>query len=494
MDRREHLLVVAFCMMAAARVFVFAAAFPLFNNVDEQAHFDIVMKYSHGQVPRGMEPVSVESAQVFALCSSPEYFSTPERFPGGQFPPPLWTRPRYEVQAELQQTVATWQGLRNPECFQAPLYYATAGAWKRLGEWSGQRECFLAFWIRFLNVPLVALLVWLGHIGARQAFPDNRFARVAVVALLASLPQDTFYGVDNDVLSPLCFGAVFVCVTRWLQAGTPTPALAVATGLAMAATFLVKTSNVPPLAVAGAALVLDVLGRARHGAQRNSRRALVMLAVAAVVPMGLWMLRSWIVFGDVIASAKEIEVVGWSPKPFAAWWAHPLFSPAGLWKFTKELTTRFWRGEFAWHGEAVASPAADAFYVASSLVFPGLAVSAMVPARPAAKRQSSRVFWFGLATIAASVALLVHVSIAFDFGDHFYPSRGNPFLTSGRLVSGTVIPFLLLYVYGVDCVLARAKSWQKYGLLAAIVSLLTATEVIATGPVFASRYNWFHLW
>jgi len=44
----------ALCVIAAARVFIFSAAFPFFNNVDEQDHADMVVKYAHGYLSRGL--------------------------------------------------------------------------------------------------------------------------------------------------------------------------------------------------------------------------------------------------------------------------------------------------------------------------------------------------------------------------------------------------------------------------------------------------------
>ncbi len=65
---------------------------------------------------------------------------------------------------------------------------------------------------------------------------------------------------------------------------------------------------------------------------------------------------------------------------------------------------------------------------------------------------------FALASFAASVAFLAITSMAFDFGACFYPSRAHPFFTSGRLITGALIPFVILYVHGLDRVLARMKS------------------------------------
>ena len=88
-DRFEARLVVALCLIAAARVFFFSAAFPFFGNVDESAHVDLVVKYSRGHVPR--EPVErydTETARLVARYQTLEYVQQPTRFPMG-FPRPL---------------------------------------------------------------------------------------------------------------------------------------------------------------------------------------------------------------------------------------------------------------------------------------------------------------------------------------------------------------------------------------------------------------------
>ena len=48
-------MVAAFSLVAAVRVAIFTAAFPFFNSVDESVHFDLVCKYSHGELPRGLD-------------------------------------------------------------------------------------------------------------------------------------------------------------------------------------------------------------------------------------------------------------------------------------------------------------------------------------------------------------------------------------------------------------------------------------------------------
>ena len=50
--KHERLIIAVLCVIGAIRIFVFNAAFPPFNNVDEQAHFDLVYKYAHGNIPK----------------------------------------------------------------------------------------------------------------------------------------------------------------------------------------------------------------------------------------------------------------------------------------------------------------------------------------------------------------------------------------------------------------------------------------------------------
>ena len=49
---RELKMILLLCLVASVRVFIFSAAFPFFNPVDEQRHFDLAVKYSQGHVPR----------------------------------------------------------------------------------------------------------------------------------------------------------------------------------------------------------------------------------------------------------------------------------------------------------------------------------------------------------------------------------------------------------------------------------------------------------
>lgn len=492
---RERWLVLLLCGAAALRVSIFSLGLPFFNNVDEHAHFDLVVKYSRGELPRRrLEAVSAESAGYLARYGTPEYFHGPGAFPGGRIPLPIWTAPTELVRDVLRERESAWRARNNHESSQPPLYYALAGAWLALGRALGVEGPHLLYWIRLLNAPLAAALVWLAHRVAHELFPGRSFVRLAVAMLAALLPQDAFYSIQSDVLSPLTFAAAFLGATRVLYAGSPGASTAAATGLATAACVLVKLGNLPLLAVVLLATASRAWGPARAGVPRASRSQLILLLLCATLPVGLWMLWSEIAFGDPTGSSGKIEHLGWTLKPLGQWLPHPILTPAGLWTFWSESMDSFWRGEIVWHGERLASPIADAFYRTSSAILPGLALAGLLRRRGESPRLARQALWLAFWSFAAQLASFAALSTAFDFGGSFYPSRAHPYFTSGRLLGGALVPFLLLYALGLDRLLARLpRPGLRWLALAGLGLLVTASEAVANREVFESGYNWFHL-
>src|ERR1700677_3502988 len=103
---KEQKMVWWICLAAAVHVFVFAAAFPVFNQLDEGCHFDLVVRYSHGQLPRGLQPMCREASLYLLTYRSPEFAGLPQQNPGGRFPTPSWTLPGSD-QKKLFQIAAT---------------------------------------------------------------------------------------------------------------------------------------------------------------------------------------------------------------------------------------------------------------------------------------------------------------------------------------------------------------------------------------------------
>lgn len=481
------------CLVAGARTFVFCAGFPFFNNADEQAHFDVVLKYSQGHLPRGMERFSAESARYFVQYGSLEFFMSPDAFPDGSFPPPTWASTAEGTSAAVSDSEQAWSDATNPESWQPPLYYAIAGLWLKLGQLSGFSDGHLLYWLRFLNVFFVAALVWLSFLAAREFFPQQEWVALCVPGLVAFIPQDMFYGIENDNLSPLLFGAVFICLIRWWRAEVMSPLLAVCLGLSMSATYLTKLSNAPLLAVALFIVILKVFSAVRSGNLSRTLPALGIFSACVIIPVGAWMIWMHHAFGDAIGSSTHIELSGWTRKPFTAWWHHPIFTWHGAWGFLSKLLASFWRGEFIWHGKRLASAAADYFYVISSLLLIGI-TALHLPRLARSDKVTAQIVSFALLSFIAAVLFLAFISIRFDFGDSVYPSRSEPYLWSGRYITGALIPFMIVYVYGLDLALRwTRRTWPVLATVLIIVTAVTVSEIRVNRPVFSSDYNWFHL-
>ncbi|HEY5297051.1 MAG TPA: DUF2142 domain-containing protein [Verrucomicrobiae bacterium] len=503
-ESRERKLVFLFCLLAAVHVFIFCAAFPFFNNMDEIPQFDLVVKYAHGHLPRGLEPMGEASSLYTMTYNSPEFISLPKKFPGGHYPTPFWKQPGQSQKvlrdAAFQKADASWRVAKNLpfwtnyESSQQPLYYALAGLWWHAGQWLGLAGLPLVYWVRFLNIFFVAALTWTGYAAARLIFPDQLFLRLGVPAMLAFFPQQTFYSIQNDVLSPLCFGAAFIFLIKLLRAEIPPARLGIFTGVALAATFLAKISNAPMLFVAVIAIAFKMFQSAKAGKLRAAWPAFASLIFCAGAPIAGWLAWSKYAFGDWTGAAEKLRFITWTLKPVNEWWPHPIFTLQGFWTFLSGLLVTFWQGEFRWHAQPLDLPVVDAFYVVPTLCFLVLAIIGLAPRFAIATAPQRRALWLSLACVVAGVAFLAFLSIIYDFGICINPSRGHPFLTSGRLMLGTLIPFLLLYLYGINFLLRGEKNkWLRAITLAGIILFMLASEIITDGPVFFSQYNWYHL-
>jgi len=155
----------------------------------------------------------------------------------------LWKQTGPQVEPDIAATKAAWSGEINFESSQPPLYYIVTSIWWWLGKRIGLLGIQALYWIRFLNVLLIALVVWLSYVTAQMIAPERVEFRVGVPLLIAFLPQNVFYAINNDILSPLCFGLLFLCSLQWLRAQTGSVWLGAVTGLAGAAAYLTKLST-----------------------------------------------------------------------------------------------------------------------------------------------------------------------------------------------------------------------------------------------------------
>lgn len=490
--RLQNKIVLLLCFLSAIHVFIFSAAFPFFNNVDEPMHFDLMLKYSHGHVPRKLEKISPDSAAYLALFSSCAYFGTPEKF-GGQMPPPPWTEPADKMQHDFLANSAAWQAQDNYEVSQAPLYYVFAGLWWHLGKCLSFHDGGLLYWLRFLNITLVSALVWLGYAAARTLFPKNLFMQISVPALIAFMPQTAFYSIGNDVLSALCFGVTFICLLKWLSSETPSVLLGAATGLAFAATYLSKMTNLPLLIVAVAALMFKTAQLLRSGKLKKSLPALAAFLCCAAPPMLAWMIWCKSNFGDLTGSKIKMGYLTWTVKPFGEWWHHPLFTPTGLWTYLSGQLETFWQGEFLWHARPLALPGTGLVYSIFSLAMLALVSSILISRLSSTTPAQRQGLQLSLVCFIAGLGFFAFLSIIYDFHDSPNPSREHPYFQAGRMMLGALVPFLMVIVYGLDCALVRFNTKAKFVTLTAIISCLFVVEIATDWPVFNNSYNWFHL-
>jgi uncharacterized membrane protein len=491
---RERRAVAFLCALAGVRVIVHTLAFPLFDNMDEQLQFDLVVAYSRGHVPHAIEPIGAEAAATIARFGSPEYFAAPEDFPDGHYPPPSWSRPVDEVAARLASETAGWRRFPSQLSLAPPLYYAIAGGWLAAGRALGLGEAAQPYWVRALNAVFVAALVGLSYAVARRVFSARHFASLAVPALVALLPQDAYYSIQSEALSPLVSGAAFLGLLVFARSEVPDVRAAGLTGVALAATGLTHLANLPLLAAAGGWIAIHVARRVASGALRPTLPALIALTVCAALPFGAWLVHNQLAHGDFTGSAARAALQTWTRKPISQWWPHPIFTLPGLALFWQELSVSLWRGEIIWHGRPLAWRAADLWYCLSSALFLAVAALRLLP-RFGVDRDERGALAFALACFGASLAYLAMVSVAFDFGESFYPSRDHPFFTSGRYLSCVLVPYALLYVAGLETLLARVRAdTVRFAALGGILLFATVSEVAVNRVAFASDYNAFALW
>ena len=133
-----------------------------------RSHFDLVVRYSQGDIPRALAPPCAEALPYIAIFGTPEYLWPPESQPGGHFAPPPWKLPMADVRAKL---LAPGNFLeRNRE---KPRGFAAAALLRRrrrlvaaLGKTRLRGRSRLLYWLRFFNV--------VGHRGARPGWAGLR--------------------------------------------------------------------------------------------------------------------------------------------------------------------------------------------------------------------------------------------------------------------------------------------------------------------------------
>ncbi len=460
-------------VVAGLRLVAAMDAAPLFGPVDEQHHFDMVLKAARHQA--GSERFLGESAVIFAECGSREYLEEPRLF---RTPP------------SRAAIVAGWSRALNREFLEPPVYYLLAGSWLRLGERTGRSGCRLAYWVRWLNVPFYLAIILVAAALTKDWYPDRVHVGRGVILLLAVLPQDCFVFMTNDAPVALLAGTGFWLMARPMRQ-RPWPRLSAALGGAcLTLAMLTKLVAIP---IAGVFLALPVMGviRATPGPGRHRALGIAALAWAgALLPVLAW--RWWAASPGGVAGAvvEKLLTARIEPASLSRALAHPLLTWTGTSLFIRDFLSSFWLGEAYWHGAPPVRGIASAVVVATTL--------AALPAAafPGAGRRDARWLMEGVAVAAVVVMALILAifSVTHDFSRSEYPSAAYPYLTSGRLAMGTLLPFLFAWVSGLDR-LARRVGWPRGGaILVGVTALaLSFRSVGFVLQAMASPVNWFHL-
>jgi len=504
---REKPIIAVLVTLTALRVATYSLAFPFFNNVDEQMHADLVIKIARGYWPKERwEPYDAESTRLFGLHTSPEYFARSDfRDIGGRWKL-LRDRPPQVAAAIKRQHKASWSGIGNHEAHTPPIYYLLPAIGYQVGRWAGLGGVERLYLARLVNVPIVALFVWLAYRFCRRWYPDRPEIRIGVPLLLTFLPQDLFYSLNSDVLSPLAYTAFLMLLLAWHHARAPRARLGVALGLTMGLTFLIRYTNFVLLILAGVLGVAKLRAMSREGRGLIGVRAVSTVAFSAAAPVAICFLRNAIFLGDLTGTQAKLEMQGseWTLNTLRGVLGHPIFTFEGISTFWHSLFSTFWRGETVWYSQPVAHEWMDCFYSVSTAALWLAATAALAMAwrragRGAAPQAGDRsrlsiahaVVWTSPLLGVLSLAAL---SLAWDFGDFFFPSREHPFFSQGRLIAGQLVPLMILYVDGIAFLLRRFRpATGTIVIVALIAGAMVLSEATATAPVFGSAWNWFHM-
>jgi len=493
LEQHERRVIIILCILAGLRVLLFNAGFPFFNNVDEGAHFDMICRYSHGHIPKNLEHYTRESSDRIIWSFTMEYLGAPGLTPRN-VPPPLWRSTKEDKARTYEGCLPYMKMKTNHESTQLPLYYAVMALWFKLGKLLTLNGGHLLYWLKIIDVPIYALLVWVSHLFVKRFYARDVFLRFGVPLLLVVFPQDLFYSINSDVFTPLLFSLSLYGLLVIYFSESKSYAYHLLTGLAVAATSLVKFSNMPVLLVLGILVAMRAWKGWKSGNLRAEAPKLAVLCLVAVVPIALWLARNHFVLGDITGNAAKVTRLHWTYKPFAAIWSHPVFTAAGFSYFWAELMKTFWRGEFVWFEVPVASPGMDNLYVWSSSAFLIVSVIALWVSRKKHSAEERVAGAMGLCLFAVSVGMLAFLSTLFDFDGCRYPSRLHPFFTSGRLMFGAIVPFAILYLRGFDIILSRiGLARARWALLALLVVAVLLSEIEVSQCAFHSQYNWYRM-
>jgi len=500
MSSNQTLIAALICGYAFLRILIFCAAFPLFNTLDEQDHLETVRNYAKGIAPGKALPLSdAEMARVFSLYGSPEYLISRQRLHVAGMDVPVPEMVPQVREAQFQRRFNYWVSQPVTEAQSPPAYYAVAGVWYKLGGLLGMRDWSLAYWVRFLNAILYAAFLWVAFLCVRENYRENSFLCVAVPGLLAVFPQDVFFGVNRDILSPLLAALALLLLFRESEKEAHWQGNLIAGAALTGFAFLTDVSNFVLFGVVVSVLISVLRKTSASGESRFDFVTIGASLLAGMLGPVLWMARNRAVMGDFTGSQAKVAYLGWTIKPWAEIWQHPIFTLHGAGYFLREVLLKYWRGELVWQGIPMRSAVMDEFYLVSTVLLMAVFAASVVQRDDLEERVSGQRLP-GLTALVCfylvfvSILFLAAISLPFDFHDCVYPSRQNPYFLSGRIISGTLLPFAVIYAGGFERLCRPLKRYiHPMVPFALICALIAGSEAVLRRDEFHSAFNFFSL-
>lgn len=288
-------MLVAVWVAFVVRGAYYCAAQPLWEGVDEWAHFAYVQALAEtGVIPQRMDrvgPVVERSLELVPLAPA-----------AAQFVPGTTTHAEYrklpeavrrEREALVSQLRATQQlpvgadGPRQYEAQQPPLYYVLFVLPYRAT--AGMPLVTQVLLLRLLNVLIASVVVYLAWLAARMLLPG-----LLVPVMVASLPglMINVCRVGNESLAIVLCSAVLVLLIR-LERGPARLGLWAVLGVVMGAALLTKAYALAFL------LVVCWVGR------KNWKGAGLALGLVAAIA-GWWYWQCWLTTGTL--SGEQLDV------------------------------------------------------------------------------------------------------------------------------------------------------------------------------------------
>jgi hypothetical protein len=447
--------------------------------------------YARGEWPGNDLPkVDEESAKLFAMYGTLEYVGAKETM---KHAPPIYQLSNQELFIHrFAPKYVFWMNDRNFEGQSAPFYYLLGAGWYRLGEALGMQSWGLAYWVRFLNPAAYVVLVWVSYRLVRKVYPDRVFLWLGVPALLAVFPQDVYFGINREVLSAPMTAVALLLMVKTVDEEESKGWLLLFASVLVGLTFLVDVSNW----VLYGAFALTLWFWARQSTAKPISKAGVVCGAgfASMLLPSAWMLRNYLVMGDLTGSRAKIEFLSWTMKPRGELFNHPLFTLNGASYFLGNLVRTFWRGEYLWDGKPMSWPPADWLYLLSSVAMVAAFTVQLFRGWKNKTLMQRLTESQSLLLFLTSVLFMAAISLLFDFHKCVNPSREHPFFVSGRIISGALLPFVLMYVAGMEFLLRPIRKWRPAALaLACLLVFITIAEFQVRRVAFSSPYNFFAL-